>query len=70
MSSTSPAVALASLIRPSIAGQSVPFGCLTELGEDLVETLDLVLRIDHVRLEAGLQVGIGRHVPPFSEWPS
>ena len=36
------------------------FRLLTEVCEDLVETLDLVLRINHVRLEAGLRVGICR----------
>ena len=41
------------------------FRLLTELGEDLVETLDLVLRIDHVRLKSGLQVGIRRHLRHF-----
>ena len=59
LSSTSPVVALASLIRPSIWAVGA-FRLLTELCEDLVETLDLVLRIDHVRLEAGVQVGICR----------
>ena len=57
LSSISPAVSSASLIRPSIAGQSVPLGCLPSF-RNLFEPLDLLLGLFEMAFKPG-QIAVG-----------
>ncbi len=60
LSSISPAVSSASLIKPSIAGQCGSAGLLAELLEHLLEPLDLLVGLFRCDFEARDQIAVGR----------